>query len=86
MLKVINKTQSPQRYELRLVDAEGFALNGKTAFVIPAGEMSELPVSVALLADRPTSSAQQITFEVRDSDEPTIYSRADSRFVAPLNR
>lgn len=48
--------------------------------------MSELPVSVALLADRPTSSAQQITFEVRDSDEPTIYSRADSRFVAPLNR
>ena len=86
LLKVINKTQSPQRYELRLVDAEGFALNGKTAFVIPAGEMSELPVSVALLADRPTSSAQQITFEVRDSDEPTIYSRADSRFVAPLNR
>ncbi|MEW9905298.1 cytochrome c oxidase accessory protein CcoG [Pseudomonas putida] len=86
LLKVINKTQSPQHYELRLVDAEGFALNGKTAFVIPAGEMSELPVSVALLADRPTSSAQQITFEVRDSDEPTIYSRADSRFVAPLNR
>jgi len=86
LLKVINKTQQPRHYRLRLVDAEGFALHGKTTFVIPAGEMSELPVSVALLAERPSSSAQALTFEVRDSDEPTTYSRADSRFVAPLNR
>ena len=86
LLKIINKTQHPQHYRLRLVDAEGFVLHGKQAISIPAGEMSELPVSVAMLADRPTSSSVDLTFEVQDSDQPQVHSRARSRFVAPLNR
>ncbi|MDD2061147.1 cytochrome c oxidase accessory protein CcoG [Pseudomonas sp. GD03860] len=85
-LKVINKTQQPQRYRLRLVDAEGFELHGKTEFTLDAGEMSELPVSVALLAERAQSSSQEIGFEVLDTDEPGVASIAHSRFVAPLNR
>lgn len=86
LLKVINKTDQPQRYHLRLVDADGFALHGKADFTLGAGEMGELPVSVALLADRPSSSSQDLVFQVQDSDEPTISSTARSRFVAPLNR
>ncbi|MNJ68531.1 Ubp3 associated protein Bre5 [compost metagenome] len=85
-LKVINKTQLPQRYRLRLVDAEGFELHGKTEFTLDAGEMSELPVSVAMLAERAQSSSQTIGFEVVDTDEPGVASTAHSRFVAPLNR
>ena len=86
LLKVINKTAQPQRYHLRLLDAEGFELHGNTAFSIPAGEMSELPVSVAMLAERPASSSQELAFEIRDSDQPAVRSVARSRFVAPLNR
>ncbi|MCW2272246.1 MULTISPECIES: cytochrome c oxidase accessory protein CcoG [Pseudomonas] len=85
-LKVINKTQLPQRYRLRLVDAEGFELHGKTEFTLDAGEMSELPVSVAMLAERAPSSSQTIGFEVVDTDEPGVASTAHSRFVAPMNR
>lgn len=48
--------------------------------------MTDVPVSVALLADRPTSSSQTITFVITDTDEPGIRAVADSRFVAPLNR
>ena len=86
LLKVINKTESTQRYHLRLLDADGFTLQGKTEFIIPAGEMSELPVSVAMLAERPSSSSQTLSFEVQDSDEPAVRSVAQSRFVAPMNR
>ncbi|BDM23425.1 cytochrome c oxidase accessory protein CcoG [Pseudomonas sp. LRP2-20] len=86
LLKVINKTAQPQRYRLRLLDAEGFELHGNTEFSIPAGEMSELPVSVAMLAARPASSSQELAFEIRDSDQPVVRSVARSRFVAPLNR
>ncbi|WP_313713024.1 cytochrome c oxidase accessory protein CcoG [Pseudomonas sp.] len=86
LLKVINKTAQPQRYRLRLLDAEGFELHGNTEFSIPAGEMSELPVSVAMLAARPASSSQELAFEIRDSDQPAVRSVARSRFVAPLNR
>ncbi|MNP50129.1 hypothetical protein D3C76_1443730 [compost metagenome] len=54
--------------------------------MIPAGEMAELPVSVALLAERPASSSQELAFEIQDSDQPEVRSVAHSRFVAPINR
>ncbi|RWU21011.1 cytochrome c oxidase accessory protein CcoG [Pseudomonas alkylphenolica] len=85
-LKVINKTQQAQHYRLRLVDAEGFELHGNTSFTLAAGEMGEIPVSVAMLAERAKSSAQPIGFEITDSDQPGISSVAHSRFVAPMNR
>ncbi|MBF8670842.1 cytochrome c oxidase accessory protein CcoG [Pseudomonas putida] len=86
LLKVINKTESTRHYQLRLLDADGFNLQGKTTFMIPAGEMSELPVSVAMLAERPASSSQTLSFEISERDDPAIRSVAHSRFVAPLNR
>lgn len=85
-LKVINKTQQPQTYRLRLVDAEGFELHGKTEFTLAASEMSDIPVLVAMLADRAPSSSQEISFELIDTDQPNVRSLARSRFVAPLNR
>ena len=85
-LKVINKTQQRQEYRLELVDAEGFQLQGKTQVSLAAGEIVDIPVSVALLADTPASSSQTLRFKVTDVDEPWIYTAADSRFVAPLNR
>ncbi|WP_339418469.1 MULTISPECIES: cytochrome c oxidase accessory protein CcoG [unclassified Pseudomonas] len=85
-LKVINKTQQHQDYRLELVDADGFQLQGKTEISLAPGEISDVPVSVALLADKPASSSQALRFKVTDVDEPWIYSAADSRFVAPLNR
>ncbi|QXH33429.1 cytochrome c oxidase accessory protein CcoG [Pseudomonas muyukensis] len=86
LLKIINKTQEPQHYRLRLVDADGFELHGRTEVTLAAGEMSELPVSVAMLAERPASSSQTLTFEIQDSDQPGVRSTANSRFVAPMNR
>ncbi|WDM61419.1 cytochrome c oxidase accessory protein CcoG [Pseudomonas sp. NEEL19] len=86
LLKVINKTERTQHYLLRLQDADGFTLQGDTALVIAAGEMSELPVSVAMLAERPTSSSQTLSFVISERDDPAIRSVAHSRFVAPMNR
>ncbi|MEN5139714.1 cytochrome c oxidase accessory protein CcoG [Pseudomonas juntendi] len=86
LLKVINKTERTRHYELRLLDADGFTLQGSTALVIPAGEMSELPVSVAMVAERPRSSSQTLSFEISERDDPAIHSVAHSRFVAPMNR
>ncbi|MDM3886714.1 cytochrome c oxidase accessory protein CcoG [Pseudomonas sp. BCRC 81390] len=86
LLKVINKTERARHYQVRLLDADGFSLQGKTAFTVAAGDMSEVPVSVALLAERPASSSQTLSFEISDHDDPGIRSVAHSRFVAPLNR
>jgi len=85
-LKVINKTQQRQDYRVELVEADGFQLQGKTEISLAPGEIIDVPVSVALLAEKPASSSQTLRFKVMDVDEPGIYSVADSRFVAPLNR
>ncbi len=85
-LKVINKTQQRQEYRLELLDAKGFQLQGKTEISLAPGEIVDVPVSVALLADTPASSSQTLRFKVTDVDEPWISTAAASRFVAPLNR
>jgi cytochrome c oxidase accessory protein FixG len=85
-LKIINKTQQRQNYRVELVEGDGFELQGKTEISLAPGEITDVPVSVALTRDKPTSSSQAIRFKVTDIDEPSVYSVADSRFVAPLNR
>ena len=85
-LKVINKTQQRQDYQLSLVDADGFQLQGKTELSLAPGEILDVPVSVAMLADKADRSSQTLYFKVTDSDEPEVNSVAKSRFVAPTNR
>ncbi|WP_434656942.1 cytochrome c oxidase accessory protein CcoG [Pseudomonas sp. R3-56] len=85
-LKIINKTQQRQAYQLSLMDGDGFVLQGKTQLSLAPGEIVDVPVSVAMLNERPRSGSQELTFKVADSDEPDIYSEAKSRFVAPMNR
>ncbi|MCU7646775.1 cytochrome c oxidase accessory protein CcoG [Pseudomonas piscis] len=85
-LKIINKTQQRQQYQVALVDGDGFELQGKTELSLAPGEIIDLPVSVALVQERPQSSSQDISFKVSDSDDPGIQAVAASRFVAPMNR
>ncbi|MGH8354461.1 MAG: FixG Ig-like domain-containing protein, partial [Pseudomonas sp.] len=85
-LKVINKTQEPRRYVLALVDAERFTLQGKRELRLAPGEILDLPVSVALTAERAARSPQTLRFEVVDLSDPAIRVSAKSTFVAPVNR
>lgn len=85
-LKVINKTQQQQEYRVGLVDGNGFELHGKTQLSLAPGEIVDVPVSVAMTTERPTSSSQTLSFRIEDSDEPQVHSVAKSRFVAPMNR
>ncbi|MNY71671.1 Ubp3 associated protein Bre5 [compost metagenome] len=61
-------------------------MQGKTDLSLAPGEIVDVPVSVAMTTERPSSSSQGISFKVVDSDDPGIYSVAKSRFVAPMNR
>jgi len=85
-LKIINKTQQRQDYQLSLLHGDGFVLQGKTQLSLAPGEIVDVPVSVAMLSERPESGSREMAFKVTDSDEPAIYSVAKSRFVAPMNR
>ncbi|MNJ79289.1 Ubp3 associated protein Bre5 [compost metagenome] len=53
---------------------------------LAAGEIFDLPVSVALTAERAASHTQPVYFQVTDVDQPEHHVSVKSTFVAPLNR
>ncbi|WP_137818503.1 cytochrome c oxidase accessory protein CcoG [Pseudomonas sp. 2FG] len=85
-LRLINKTQSAQRYELGLVDAAGLRLQGqqRLRLRLQAGEILDLPVSVALTAEQESQAgARPIHFQLSGIDDSQLRVRAHSTFVAP---
>ncbi len=85
-LKVINKTQQTRRYALALADAGPFTLQGTRELRLAAGEILDLPVSVALTAELAAPSPYTLRFELIELDEPHHRVSATSTFVAPAQR
>ncbi|MCY1525178.1 cytochrome c oxidase accessory protein CcoG [compost metagenome] len=85
-LKVINKTQASQTYALSLADGVSFTLQGRRELKLAAGEILDLPVSVALTGERAASTSQALRFEVVDVNDPSVRVSADSTFVSPVGR
>ncbi len=80
-LKLINKTQQPRRYALALDGP--FELQGPREISLAPGEIADLPVSVALLANTDGSS-HELRFQVSDLAEPDSRVSTPSTFVAPI--
>jgi len=85
-LKVINKTQQPQRYALSLDDGARFQLQGAEVLQLAAGEMRNVAVSVALLGAPAAQSPEQLRFHLHDTDDASSAVSTASTFVAPRQR
>lgn len=85
-LKIINKTQHPQRYTLTLKHNPAFALQGEQEVSLAAGEIINLPVSVVLLQPDKVTSAERLTFMVSNVDATEQQVGADSTFISPASR
>ncbi|WP_049244555.1 4Fe-4S dicluster domain-containing protein, partial [Pseudomonas aeruginosa] len=82
-LKVINKTQQPQRYRLQLDDAPEFRLQGEHTLSLKPGEILDFPVSVASTAERARAGSQPLAFSLRGIDDPSLAVGSTSTFVSP---
>ncbi|MBD9414798.1 cytochrome c oxidase accessory protein CcoG [Pseudomonas sp. PDM16] len=85
-LKVINKTQRPQRYFLGLVDGQPFSMSGPGDLSLAAGEILEVPVSVALIREPLASNPTPVEFEVVNQADVSERRVSDSTFLAPRGR
>ena len=83
-LKVINKTQQPQRYAISLASQRPLALQGAGELQLQPGEMRSLPVTVALTGSS-QGSPQRLTFILRDLNQLGHSVSTDSTFVSPAN-
>ena len=85
-LKIINKTQQPQRYHLGLVPGQPFRLNGPSDLSLAAGEILEVPVSVVLEREPLGRSPAPVSFEVINLRDGSERVEAGSTFIAPSGR
>lgn len=86
-LKVINKTQSPHRYAVSLIDDDHrFTLQGARELYLLPGEIQVLPVRVVLTGTLEHGGSAPLRFEVRNLRDTAIRTTTKSRFVAPSTR
>ncbi|MBB4865998.1 cytochrome c oxidase accessory protein FixG [Pseudomonas nitritireducens] len=79
-LKLINKTQQPQHYQLSLADGAGYRLQGVPELTLQPGEIRDFAVSVASLAPSSAGGSVPLHFRVADGNEAID---AASTFVSP---
>jgi cytochrome c oxidase accessory protein FixG len=82
-LKIINKSQLPQRYRLALRGADGLALQGPDELALAGGEIRDLAVSVVQLSEPAQRSTRTLYFEVAATGAAEQRAVTDSTFIAP---
>ena len=81
-LKLANKTDRPQRYQVSLsAGAPGLALADVPVITVPAGEVASVPITVSAAKD--THGRRKVTFDIRSTDGATRES-VESSFFGPM--
>jgi cytochrome c oxidase accessory protein FixG len=81
-LKIINKTQQNQIYQLYVDGIEGVSWYGKQQVEVLPGEVVNFPLSLGIKSDQLKSSVTKIQFILTDSQQFTI--AVESRFIKDL--
>lgn len=81
-LKIINKTQQTQQYQLDVTGLSEVSWYGKQTVQVQPGEVLNLPMSLGVLPDSLNSPISTIQFILSDSEDFTI--EVESRFIKKL--
>ncbi|WGW00412.1 cytochrome c oxidase accessory protein CcoG [Vibrio sp. YMD68] len=81
-LKIINKTQQTQRYQLEVTGLTDATWYGRQTIQVKPGEVLNLPMSLGVNPDNLTSSVTTIQFILSDNDD--FSTEVESRFIKNL--
>ncbi|WP_162047475.1 cytochrome c oxidase accessory protein CcoG [Vibrio taketomensis] len=81
-LKIINKTQQPQTYQLSVSGLDDVSWYGKQSVQVKPGEVLNLPLSLGVQPDNLDSAVSTIQFILSDSEQFTV--TVESRFIKKL--
>ncbi|MBY6199430.1 cytochrome c oxidase accessory protein CcoG [Vibrio hangzhouensis] len=81
-LKIINKTQTEQKYTLSVSGLEGATWYGRQTIIVEPGEVFNLPMSLGADPQQLSSPVSTIQFILRDSNDFSL--QVESRFIKKL--
>jgi cytochrome c oxidase accessory protein FixG len=85
-LKIMNKAQREVTYQIEADGLDGLVYEGKREIKALAGEVLSLPVELSIDPEKLPSSTNNIVFRIHATDDASIQSDADSRFIGPSVR
>ena len=86
LLKVINKTQQPQRYALTLADSPDLRLQAPAQLQLNPGEILDVPVTVIRENQQATSSTLPVQFVIQNLTNAREQAQTQSIFLSPSGR
>ncbi|MGL6316766.1 cytochrome c oxidase accessory protein CcoG [Vibrio sp. WXL103] len=81
-LKIINKTQQPQTYQLDVSGLQGVTWYGRQSVEVAPGEVLSVPMTLGVDPDTLSSAVSTIQFILTDSGSFTV--QVESRFINQL--
>lgn len=81
-LKIINKTQQPQTYQLDVSGLQGVTWYGRQSVEVAPGEVLSVPMTLGIDPDTLSSAVSTIQFILTDSGSFTV--QVESRFINQL--
>ncbi len=83
-LRVMNKTQQTQVYQLSVEGVELAALEGPSRIELAPGEISQLPMAITVNPENLSQRVTPIEFSVWEENNPSQRETVESRFIAPI--
>jgi cytochrome c oxidase accessory protein FixG len=82
-LRILNKTEHPQRFALEAIGASPLVLiPAQREYLVPSGAVYSIPLRVRRAADEPPGP-ETVTITVRSLDDPRVHADTEARFLAP---
>ena len=85
-LKIMNKDQRDHTYVLDAAGLPDLKLQGRREIKVSAGDIVSMPVELSSAPEQVPSSTNEVTFILKDADDPSIHVEAKSRFIGPQVR
>ena len=82
----MNKDQRDHTYILDAVGLPDLKLQGRREIKVAAGEIYSQPVELSSAPEQLPSSANEVTFILKDADDESVHIEAKSRFIGPQTR
>ncbi|WP_230970846.1 cytochrome c oxidase accessory protein CcoG [Nitrogeniibacter aestuarii] len=83
ILKIANMLETPRMVVVSIVGPGDMRIEGDTHILLPAGEVSSVPLGVSMAADETRHGAQPIAFQVHSTDETPVSLTEKSIFLLP---
>jgi cytochrome c oxidase accessory protein FixG len=82
-LRILNKTEHPQRFALEAIGAAPLSLiPAEREYLVPSGAVYSIPLRVRRATYEP-AGPETITITVRSLDDPRVHADTEARFLAP---